>query len=226
MYGFCLAPSGARMRTLLLIGVVACGSGAREPSRSSGSSAPKVNAVLDRPLVQCERAVAAIDRVTACESSLHGAFDASRAMMADSSNLKNVFTDQFDLDHEVQKAGAQCAYFIVGTAEQPPATSCKLHEPADVADAKAYLEAFDAARTPVEPTGDAAADAMVRDLAKVRDTICACKTWECASAANEQWLAQTPAPIADAPAAAKLTARGLGYDISKCSSDMRFSIGH
>lgn len=84
----------------------------------------------------------------------------------------------------------------------------------------ALLDAWYGQRTPVVPTGDAAADAVIARIAAVRDAACACRDAACLDRLDKQ-LAEVGTLPAAAPAAARTLGSKLLEDAGRCASRVR-----
>jgi hypothetical protein len=217
--------AGASATGASATGASAAGTGAPAAGGTTPSSASAA-AVLATPLVHCERAIAAIDALVGCDAAMREAFSSLRDLLArqsDAKTLASIFTDEAARMYATREAGALCAFALVGTAKEPPTTTCAWADAATVADARTFLVAYQAARAPIETTGDTAADGTNRELAGFRDEVCACTADECVRAVEARMDAATRPPPRSTPIppAAMRVTEGLLHDIKKCSSDLR-----
>lgn len=84
----------------------------------------------------------------------------------------------------------------------------------------ALLDAWYGQRTKVEPTGDAAADAVIARIAAVRDAACECRDAACLDRVDPQLVAIGAMP-ASAPPAARTLAGKLLDDAARCAARAR-----
>jgi hypothetical protein len=82
------------------------------------------------------------------------------------------------------------------------------------------LDAWYGQRTPVAPTGDAAADAVIARIVAVRDAACDCRDAACLDRVDQQLVAIGQLPPA-APPAARTLAGQLLDDAARCAARVR-----
>ena len=114
-----------------------------------------------------------------------------------------------------------CARLVDAIDHDAKKTGCTLAiDAATRARIGKLTDEYYAQRTPVTPTGDAAADAMITKLAAMRDAACACKDQACLDKADEQLVAIPTLP-ATAPQAARDLASKLLDDAQRCSQRVK-----
>ncbi|MBA3396339.1 MAG: hypothetical protein H0T89_27155 [Deltaproteobacteria bacterium] len=116
-----------------------------------------------------------------------------------------------------------CAQMLVALERDATKVNCVIELDADQRSAlTGLLDAWYAQRTAVVPTGDAAADAVIAQMASMRDAAC-----ECRDAACLQRLEQALGKIAPMPANASQVARDLASkvleDAARCAARVRTS---
>jgi len=82
------------------------------------------------------------------------------------------------------------------------------------------VEAYYAQRTPVTPTGDAAADAVIAKVAAMRDAACACKDQACLDKVDEQLVTIPAMPTTVSQAARDLGSKLLD-DAARCAQRVK-----
>ena len=120
-----------------------------------------------------------------------------------------------------QQFHAACAQLLLALERDTKRTTCTLaFTPAQRSELVQMLESWYAQRTPVEPTGDAAADAFVAKLASVRDATCKCEKAACLDELTAQ-LQSVGALPPNAPEAARTLASKLLEDAARCAARVR-----
>jgi hypothetical protein len=198
---------------------VACGAKGGEAEKPKEKAEPKEvrPKVAEDPLEQCRKTVALIDGAVACEPRLVAAFKSSRKQMEEWGKPESFSAfEEFVRVYEHRKVGAWCAHFVIGVANDPPATTCTVVDEAAKRDAAAYLEAYYAAREPVVTGDDADENQALQELATFRDEMCACADRACTDAVYER-MQNEPRKLANTRRAA-----GLMHDLMKCSNELRF----
>ena len=110
-----------------------------------------------------------------------------------------------------------CARLVDALAHDAKKAGCTITLDAGVqARVGKLVDEYYGQRTPVTPTGDAAADAVITKVAAMRDAACACKDQACIDKVDEQ-LVTIPAMPANASAAARDLATKLLDDASRCA---------
>jgi hypothetical protein len=114
-----------------------------------------------------------------------------------------------------------CAQMLLAIEQDAAKLSCTIALDArQRAEITAMLDAWYAQRTPVVPTGDAAADAVIAKIAAVRDAACECRDAACLQGLEKQLGAVGAMPQA-APAAARTLGSKLLEDAGRCASRVR-----
>ncbi len=114
-----------------------------------------------------------------------------------------------------------CAQMLLAIEQDAAKLGCTVPlEATQRRDLQALLEAWYGQRTPVVPTGDAAADAVIARIAAVRDAACACKDAACLDGLNAQLAGVGTMPAAAPDAARKLGSKLL-EDAGRCASRVR-----
>ena len=120
-----------------------------------------------------------------------------------------------------QQFHAACAQLLIALERDTKRTTCTLaFTPAQRGDVVQMLETWYAQRTPVEPTGDAAADAFIAKLAAVRDDACKCEKAACLDQLTAKLQAVGAVPQ-NAPEAARSLASKLLEDAGRCAARVR-----
>ncbi len=121
-----------------------------------------------------------------------------------------------------RKVAAKCAVQLDGLMRVEQPHDC----PLDVTDSEraeltAFLDAWYGERTPAPTTGDADADAALKELATKRDTACACKDTACAreiATSLEKYSVPAGSPQAAADAAAQMI-----DEVGRCKQKLAFA---
>ena len=114
-----------------------------------------------------------------------------------------------------------CAQLVLAIERDAAKLSCALAIDArQRAELTALLDAWYGQRTPVAPTGDAAADAVIARIVAVRDAACACKDAACLDRVDQQLVAIGTLP-ATAPDAARTLGGKLLEDAARCAARVR-----
>ena len=166
----------------------------------------------------CDLGTRALDRVTC--STAGGAIQKAR----------KTFVGFVDAVRKATQADAHqfqimCAQMLTALEKDALAQGCKLDlAAADRASLKAVLDGYYAERVKIEPTGDAATDAVIKRAADVRESMCACSTMQCLEIVDKQLDT-----IGAMPDKASQAARDLGGkvidDIGRCETRIRAAAG-
>lgn len=114
-----------------------------------------------------------------------------------------------------------CAQMLLAIEQDATKLSCKLAiDERQRKEITTLLDAWYGQRTPVVPTGDAAADAVIARIAAVRDAACACRDAACLDQLDKQ-LGEVGAMPQAAPAEARTLGSKLLEDASRCASRVR-----
>jgi hypothetical protein len=175
-----------------------------KPAPDAGSPLPEGTAQL------CHRALDVI-KTAPCQDA---GFAAARVSIENTLRMlgHGVGTDAKTYD-------LVCARVLAALEQDAKARSCTLAiDPELRAQLKATLDAYFAIRAAVTPTGDAAADAKIRQLGALRDEACAC--------ADQPCLEKLNAKVGDlglekAPQAAKDLAGKILDDMLRCQERLK-----
>ncbi|MCX5748618.1 MAG: hypothetical protein NT062_39750 [Proteobacteria bacterium] len=200
----------------LLILLGACGDQAREAPAPAGSPstttppAPPIDAAMDL----CAIGTTALASLSTCngksvEVDMVKARQAYRTVVDTVRATGNTASDLtcaqllYAIDGELANAGC-----LVPLAAPMRARMLDL------------VEQWYATRTPVTPTGNAAADAMIGKIVKIRDAACACTTIPCLDALGAQ-MGDLGAFASDAPEVARTLGAALLDDVGRCGARLR-----
>lgn len=166
----------------------------------------------------CDLGTRALERVTC--ASAGGAIQKAR----------KTFVGFVDAIRKATQADARqfqimCAQMLTALEKDATAAGCKLDlQPADRSALKTVLDAYYAERAKVEPTGDAASDAVIKRAVDVREAMCSCSTMMCLEIVDKQLDT-----IGALPDKAPQSARDLGSrvidDIGRCETRIRAAAG-
>jgi hypothetical protein len=182
---------------------------ARDPSGADASTAAPAAASFD-PMVLCDRAAAALDRISACFPEAGSASVAKETV--------DSFRQAPPSDPYFRRgAAAICAELLDGMLRQPTPKPCDLGvSEALRREATDFLAAWYAERTAPPDTGNAAADRSLADLAKLRDEACACADMACTAQVDQKLLASLTPLSDDAPTVARDAAGRMIDELSRC----------
>jgi hypothetical protein len=114
-----------------------------------------------------------------------------------------------------------CAQLLLAIERDAAKLSCTLALDArQRTEIAALLDAWYGQRTPVVPTGDAAADAVIARIGAVRDAACECRDAACLDRVDQQLVAIGALP-ATAPDAARTLGSKLLEDAARCAARVR-----
>jgi len=118
-----------------------------------------------------------------------------------------------------------CAQMLTALEKDATAAGCKLDlQPADRSALKTVLDAYYAERAKIEPTGDAASDAVIKRAVDVREAMCSCSTMMCLEIVDKQL--DTIGALPDkAPQAARDLGSRVIDDIGRCETRIRAAAG-
>jgi len=194
-----------------------------QPAMPAGSSAPATPAVaadaasLVVPgLDICGIGRSALDRATCptpeardnllrAKQSLDGIVDTIGHVGADDPRKFQVMCAQLLLAIERDAARVKCT-LAIDAARRAAITT--------------FLDEWYAQRTPVVPTGDAAADAVIAQIAAVRDAACECRDAACLDRVDTQLVTIGTMPTT-APQAARELGGKLLEDAARCATRVR-----
>ena len=183
-----------------------------QPAPSPGSSAAAGPSTPDI----CRSGLAMIDQATCAKPE-------ARLSLVKTRNV---------IDHLVKTlgelAGADsrqsqmvCAQMLMALEQDAAKLSCTLAIDArQRKEITTLLDAWYGQRTPVTPTGDAAADAVIARIAAVRDAACECRDAACLDRLDQQ-LGEVGSMPATAPASARTLGGKLLDDAGRCASRVR-----
>jgi hypothetical protein len=122
---------------------------------------------------------------------------------------------------DVRQFQVMCAQMILAIERDAAKLKCAMTIDAGLRkEIAALIDAWYAQRTPVAPTGDAAADAVIARIAAVRDAACVCQDAACLDRVDQQLTGVGELPAA-APAAARTLGIKLLEDAERCASRLR-----
>jgi hypothetical protein len=190
---------------------------AREaPPSPSATPAAQAPAAATSPLDVCRISVVAIDQATCTapegRQKLRDAKKALDGVVETIGKIGGADSRQFQV---------MCAQMLL--AIEPDAAKLGCAVAIDASQRKeitALLDAWYGQRTPVVPTGDAAADAVITKISAVRDATCACRDAACLDRVDKQLVAIGTLPAA-APDAARTLGSKLLEDAQRCASRAR-----
>jgi hypothetical protein len=114
-----------------------------------------------------------------------------------------------------------CAQMLLAIEQDAAKLSCKLViDERQRKEITTLLDAWYGQRTPVVPTGDAAADAVIARIAAVRDAACECRDAACLDRLDQQ-LGEVGTMPQAAPAEARTLGSKLLEDAGRCASRVR-----
>lgn len=114
-----------------------------------------------------------------------------------------------------------CAQMLLAIEQDATKLSCKLAiDERQRKEITTFLDAWYGQRTPVVPTGDAAADAVIARIAAVRDAACECRDAACLDRLDKQ-LGEVGTMPQTAPAEARTLGSKLLEDAGRCASRVR-----
>jgi hypothetical protein len=166
----------------------------------------------------CDLGIRALDRVTC--TSAGGAIQKAR----------KTFVGFVDAVRKATQADAHqfqimCAQMLTALEKDATAQGCKLDlQPADRTALKSVLDAYYAERAKVEPTGDAASDAVIKRAVDVREAMCSCSTMMCLELVDKR-LDEIGALPDKAPQVARDMGGRVIDDIGRCETRIRAAAG-
>ena len=205
---------------VVLLALVACKHDATSkpaPAPASGSAPVAVVADAAAPPVLdvCKIAQASLDKATCPTPALRN--DLVKAKKS----LDGVVQTVGQVSADPLQFQVLCAQMLLAIERDAKKISCAVTlDDAQRADIMAMLDTWYARRTPVEKTGDAAADAVIDKIAAVRDATCACKTSACLNEVDKMLSGVGTMP-ANAPAAARTLGSKLLEDAARCANRVR-----
>jgi hypothetical protein len=204
---------------LVLVLLLACKSDkpAPAPAPASGTAVAPAPADAAAPAAPdtCKLGAAAIDGAT-CPTP-----EVRATLVAMKKSLDGVVQTVGQAAADPQQFSVMCAQLLLAIERDAKKQGCTLALPDDKrAEMMSVLDAWYARRTPVTPTGDAAADAIIAKIAAVRDATCECKDGACLES-----LTKKLAGVGEMPATAPQAARDLGSallgDAARCANRVR-----
>lgn len=185
------------------------GSGAQPGSAAAGGSAP--------PLVPdiCKSSLGVLDRAV-CKTP-----EASQGLLQARIGLERLGSTIGIGGSDPRQYQVMCSEMLRAIEQDATKLGCKL--PIDAAQRKeidGLLEWWYGQRTPVTPTGDADADAVIAKIVAVREATCQCRDAACLDRVQQQLVAVGTLPQA-APDAARTLGRKLLDDIGRCAARVR-----
>jgi hypothetical protein len=209
----------------LVLVLAACNSKGKPPETgAAGSAAPVVSAgsagsagsAATAPVPPqndlCRIGIDAIDHASCGSASLQSARKSLETITA---------TVQTTGTNDPHAYEVTCARLVDAIDRDAAKSGCTLQLDAGLrATIKKDVDEYYGQRTPVTPTGDAAADAIVTKVAAVRDAACACKDQACIDGVDKKLVA-IPAMPGTAPQAARDLATKLLDDASRCAQRVK-----
>lgn len=208
------------MRLLLLLALVACKGDkpAPAPTQASGSAPVVVvaDAAVAPPVLDvCKIAQATLDKATCPTPELRS------DLMKAKKSLDGVVQTVGQVGADPMQFQVLCAQMLLAIERDAKKINCAVAiDDAQRTEIMALLDTWFARRTPVEKTGDAAADAVIDKIAAVRDATCACKTGACLNEVDKQLSAVGTMPQT-APDAARTLGSKLLEDAARCANRVR-----
>jgi hypothetical protein len=193
----------------VLLLVVACSS--KEPEGNN----VKQRTSVDDPIGFCTRARGVLLRRKKC--------------FAEDTSIKMALDELMKLESTAptdkaarRKVAAKCAVQLDGLMRVEQPHDCPLDATdSERAELTAFLDAWYGERTPAPATGNAAADAALKELAAKRDTACACKDTACAREIATSL--ETYSLDAGAPKAATDAATQMIEEVGRCKQKLAFA---
>lgn len=193
------------------------GAGTPAPSPAAPGTAPAAPTAPAVPTTDaCWIGLAALDGAT-CRTT-----DALKSLMGTRKSIDSVVETLRKIGGaDPRQFQVLCAQMLLAIEQDATKLGCTVPiEATQRRDLQALLEAWYGQRTPVVPTGDAAADAVIARIAAVRDAACACKDAACLDGLNAQLAGVGTMPAAAPDAARKLGSKLL-EDAGRCASRVR-----
>jgi hypothetical protein len=202
---------------LVLVLLLACKSDKPAPAPGPASAVAPAVADAAAPAAPdtCKLGAAAIDGAT-CPTP-----EVRATLVAMKKSLDGVVQTVGQAAADPQQFSVMCAQLLLAIERDAKKQGCTLAVPDDKrAEMMTVLEAWYARRTPVTPTGDVPADAVITKIAAVRDATCECKTGACLDSLTPKLAAVGEMP-ASAPQAARDLASALLADAARCATRVR-----
>ncbi len=189
------------------------GSGAGGSAVGAPSAAPQAKPVAPADDL-CHIGMDAIDHAT-CGSSAGQLQAARRSLETITATVQNTGTT------DVHAYDTACARLVDAIDHDAKKTGCTLAIDAPTRTRSGKLmDEYYAQRTPVTPTGDAAADAVITKIAAMRDAACACTDQACVDKVDQQVVAIPPMPAGASQAARDLASKVLD-DAQRCAERVK-----
>ena|SRR5438094_1558551 len=188
----------------------------RQPEVAGSATGSAPSAVASTAIEACAVGTRAIERVK-CPSPADAA-QVNRARQQLQGVVAMLGSGGLAGTEQIQIA---CAQMILAVDRDAGKLHCTLDLTADErARLAALLEAWYARRTPVVPTGDVAADAVIARVVEVRDAACACTDTRCLDRVDGKLVA-IGAFAPSAPKAARDLGAALMDDIGRCAARVK-----
>ena len=199
------------MKWSALIVIAACGGGGNTSAPTTGSGSGSGSTMTATDL--CELGRDALESLKDCHGKPMG--DATRTAKQQFNGVIAMAKQTRSNATELQTS---CAQMLHALDNELVKSGCGLPLSAN-ARSRMYdlVEAWYATRTPVAPTGNAAADAVVARVVAIRDATCKCTTEQCLEGVQKSLDTITPF-AADAPEAARTLGDKLLDDVGRCSA--------
>lgn len=199
-------------------GVGAGAGSAATPASGSGAGAGAGAGAATPTLDVCRIGLAALERATCptpeVRQGLLGVKQSIDSIVETIGKVGGADPRQFQV---------MCAQILLAIEQDAAKQRCTVAIDArQRAEITALLDAWYGQRTPVVPTGDAAADVVIAKIAAVRDAACACRDAACLEGLERQLGAVGAMPAA-APDAARTLGSKLLEDAGRCASRVRAS---
>ncbi len=204
--------------------LASCKDNARAPSGagSSGSGAPAAARSAEAPATAPPAADACRISLAALEQAACKTPDARQSLMRTKKSIDGVVETIGKVGGaDPRQFQVMCAQMLLAIEQDAAKLGCTVAIDArQRTELTGLLDAWYGQRTPVVPTGDAAADAVIARIAAVRDAACACRDAACLDGLNAQLGGVGAMPRA-APDAARILGSKLLEDAARCASRVR-----
>jgi hypothetical protein len=204
-------------RAVALVLLLACKSDkpAPAPAPASGTAAAPADAAAPAMPDLCKLGGAAIEGAT-CPTP-----EARAGLIKMKNSLDGVVQTAGQASADPQQFSVMCAQLLLALERDAKKQGCTIALSDDKrAEIMKVLDTWYAKRTPVTPTGDAAADAVITKIAAVRDATCQCKDGTCLDDLTKNLVAVGEMP-ATAPQAARDLGSALLADAARCANRVR-----
>jgi hypothetical protein len=188
------------------------GPGSGAPATAPGSSAAADPSTPDI----CRSGLAIIDQATCAKPEARQSLAKTRKVIDQMVKMLGEIAGAAPRQSQVV-----CAQMLMAIEQDAAKLGCTLAIDArQRTEITTLLDAWYGQRTPVTPTGDAAADAVIARIAAVRDAACECRDAACLDRLDKQ-LGEVGTMPATAPASARTLGSKLLDDAGRCASRVR-----